>query len=79
MILDYLLDRDFTKYGPTGNVQNDIEMKIDISERSRLSRGVYPYAVPYLGNFNDNWDNIKQAYVMPNESEGETTEVCDGR
>ena len=39
MILDYLLDRDFTKYGPTGNVQNDIEMKIDISERSRLSRG----------------------------------------
>ena len=66
-------------YGPTGNLQNDIEMKIDISERSRLSRGVYPYAVPSLGNFNDNWDNNKQAYVMPDDSNGETTGVCDGR
>ena len=54
-------------------------MKIDISERSRSSRRVYPYAVPSLGNFNDNWDNNKKAYVMPDDSNGETTGVCDGR
>ena len=66
-------------YGPSGNVQNDIEMRIDSSERSRLSRGTYPYAYPSLGNWNDNWDNNKQAYVMPDQNDNETTSVCDGR
>ena len=66
-------------YGPTGDIQKDIKMKIDSGERGRLSRGVYPYAVPSLGTFNDNWDENKQAYVINDESDGQTTTVCDGR
>ena len=52
---------------------------IDNAERSRLSRGTYPYAYPSLGNWNDNWDNNKQAYVMADQNDDETTSVCDGR
>ena len=51
MILDYLLDRDFTKYGPTGNVQNDIVRKMDISESSRLSRGSISLCRSISGQF----------------------------
>ena len=64
-------------YGPSGNTQNDITMRIDNSERSRLSRGAYPYAVPALGNRRDNWD--QKTYEIPDPSNEETTTVCDGR
>ena len=52
-------------------------MRIDNSERSRLSRGAYPYAVPALGNRRDNWD--QNTYEIPDPSNEETTTVCDGR
>ena len=79
-------------YSPNGVVNNDIEMKIDSDARRRLSSSAEPYAVPAFGGCpqmcnplnccatRDNWDNDKQSYVFTNDqSEKETTTICDGK
>ena len=65
-------------YGPTGNVQKNIELKIDpkdpISPNNSVFSGTNPYAYPSLGT---NSGYLK--YTSENPKEIETTTVCDGR
>ena len=62
-------------YGPTGNVQKNIELKIDpkdpISPNNSVFSGTNPYAYPSLGTTSG---SLK--YTSENPKEIETTTVC---
>ena len=67
-------------YSPSGDIQDDIELRIDSSEASRLSRGTYPHAYPYIGTYQDNWDRRIGGFVQKaDKGNDQTTTVCDGR
>ena len=70
-------------YGPTGNMQKNIELKIDttdpISPGNNVFSGTNPYAYPAIGSMSNDWHYRYPKYTSENPKEIETTTVCDGR
>ena len=70
-------------YGPTGKVQNNIELKIDPSDPNSPNNSVFagtnPYAYPALNSMADNFNYRSPKYTSENTKKIETTTICDGK